>query len=156
MTKYEIINFKIEHEKHFYDLNIAWLKEFFLVEDYDQKILSNPQKHIINKGGSIFFAKKNKKIIGVVALMPTDEFDVFELTKMGVKKSFRNQGVGRLLINKCIEKVKLDKLKKVIIYSNRKLENAIYLYKSFGFNEVELEKKSNYKRADIKLELRLK
>ena len=128
----------------------------FLVEDYDQKILSNPQKHIINKGGSIFFAKKNKKIIGVVALMPTDKFDVFELTKMGVKKSFRNQGVGRLLINKCIEKVKLDKLKKVIIYSNRKLENAIYLYKSFGFTEVELEKKSNYQRADIKLELRLK
>lgn len=150
MTKYEIINFKIEYEKHFYDLNIAWLKEFFLVEDYDQKILSNPQKHIINKGGSIFFAKKNKKIIGVVALMPTDEFDVFELTKMGVKKSFRNQGVGRLLINKCIEKVKLDKLKKVIIYSNRKLENAIYLYKSFGFTEVELEKKSNCQRADIK------
>ena len=128
----------------------------FLVEDYDQKILSNPQKHIINKGGSIFFAKKNKKIIGVVALMPTDKFDIFELTKMGVKKSFRNQGVGRLLINKCIEKVKLDKLKKVIIYSNRKLENAIYLYKSFGFTEVELEKKSNYQRADIKLELRLK
>ena len=156
MTKYEIINFKIEYEKDFYDLNIAWLKEFFLVEDYDQKILSNPQKHIINKGGSIFFAKKNKKIIGVVALMPTDEFDVFELTKMGVKKSFRNQGVGRLLINKCIEKVKLDKLKKVIIYSNRKLENATYLYKSFGFTEVELEKKSNYQRADIKLELRLK
>ena len=156
MTKYEIINFKIEYEKYFYDLNIAWLKEFFLVEDYDQKILSNPQKHIINKGGSIFFAKKNKKIIGVVALMPTDKFDVFELTKMGVKKSFRNQGVGKLLINKCIEKVKLDKLKKVIIYSNRKLENAIYLYKSFGFTEVELEKKSNYQRADIKLELRLK
>ena len=127
MTKYEIINFKIEYEKHFYDLNIAWLKEFFLVEDYDQKILSNPQKHIINKGGSIFFAKKNKKIIGVVALMPTDEFDVFELTKMGVKKRFRNQDVGRLLINKCIEKAKLDKLKKVIIYSNRKLENAMFL-----------------------------
>ena len=156
MTKYEIINFKIEYEKYFYDLNIAWLKEFFLVEDYDQKILSNPQKHIIIKGGSIFFAKKNKKIIGVVALMPTDKLDVFELTKMGVKKSFRNQGVGKLLINKCIEKVKLDKLKKVIIYSNRKLENAIYLYKSFGFTEVELEKKSNYQRADIKLELRLK
>ena len=74
----------------------------FLVEDYDQKILSNPQKHIINKGGSIFFAKKNKKIIGVVALMPTDKLDVFELTKMGIQKSFRNQGVVRLLINKCI------------------------------------------------------
>lgn len=156
MTKYEIINFKNEYKKHFYDLNIEWLNEFFLVEDYDQKILSNPQKHIINKGGSVFFAKKDKKIIGVVALMPTDELDVYELTKMGVRKSFRNQGAGRLLINKCIEQAKLNKLKKVIIYSNRKLENAIYLYKSFGFTEVDLEKKSNYQRADIKLELRLK
>tara|TARA_B100002019_G_scaffold158871_1_gene136810 strand:- start:71 stop:541 length:471 start_codon:yes stop_codon:yes gene_type:complete len=156
MTKYEIINFKNEYKKHFYDLNIEWLNEFFLVEDYDQKILSNPQKHIINKGGSVFFAKKDKKIIGVVALMPTDELDVYELTKMGVRKSFRNQGAGRLLINKCVEQAKLNKLKKVIIYSNRKLENAIYLYKSFGFTEVDLEKKSNYQRADIKLELRLK
>ena len=66
MTKYEIINFKIEYEKDFYDLNIEWLKEFFLVEDYDQKILSNPQKHIINKGGSIFFAKKIKKLLGLL------------------------------------------------------------------------------------------
>ena len=155
MTKYEIINFKNEYKKHFYDLNIEWLNEFFLVEDYDQKILSNPQKHIINNGGSVFFVKKDKKIIGVVALMPTDELDVYELTKMGVRKSFRNQGAGRLLINKCVEQAKLNKLKKVIIYSNRKLENAIYLYKSFGFTEVDLEKKSNYQRADIKLELRI-
>jgi N-acetylglutamate synthase-like GNAT family acetyltransferase len=125
------------------------------VEDYDKKILSNPQKHIINKGGSIFFAKKDKKIVGVVALMPTHELDVYELTKMGVEKNFRNQGVGRQLLKKGVEQAKLNKLKKVIIYSNRKLENAIYLYKSFGFIEVELEKNSNYQRADIKLELRL-
>ena len=59
--------------------------------------------------------------------MPTDEFDVFELTKMGVKKSFRNQGVGRLLINKCIEKVKLDKLKKVIFFRTGSLKTQ-YIY----------------------------
>ena len=155
MTEHAIINFKNEYSKLFYDLNIEWLNEFFLVEDYDKKILSNPQKYIINKGGSIFFAKTEGKIIGVVALMPTHKPDVFELTKMGVKKSSRNKGVGKLLIKKCIEQATENKLKKVIIYSNRKLENAIYLYKSFGFIEVELEKKSNYQRADIKLELLL-
>ncbi len=155
MTEHAIINFKNEHSKLFYDLNIEWLNEFFLVEDYDKKILSNPQKYIINKGGSIFFAKTGEKIIGVVALMPTHKPDVYELTKMGVKKSSRNKGVGKLLIKKCIEQATENKLKKVIIYSNRKLENAIYLYKSFGFIEVELEKKSNYQRADIKLELLL-
>ena len=155
MTEYAIINFKNEYSKLFYDLNIEWLNEFFLVEDYDKKILSNPHKYIINKGGSIFFAKTEGKIIGVVALMPTYKPDVYELTKMGVKKSSRNKGVGKLLIKKCIEQAIKNKLKKVIIYSNRKLENAIYLYKSFGFIEVELEKKSNYQRADIKLELLL-
>ena len=155
MTEHAIINFKNEYSKLFYDLNIEWLNEFFLVEDYDKKILSNPQKYIINKGGSIFFAKTGGKIIGVVALMPTHKPDVFELTKMGVKKSSRNKGVGKLLIKKCIEQATENKLKKVIIYSNRKLENAIYLYKSFGFIEAELEKKSNYQRADIKLELLL-
>ena len=155
MSEHKIINFKDEYSKLFYDLNIEWLNEFFLVEDYDKKILSNPQKYIINKGGSIFFAKTGVKIIGVVALMPTHKPDVYELTKMGVKKSSRNKGVGKLLIKKCIEQATENKLKKIIIYSNRKLENAIYLYKSFGFIEVELEKQSNYQRADIKLELLL-
>lgn len=156
MIEYEVINFKSKYSKLFYDLNIEWLNEFFLVEDYDKKILLNPKKFIINKGGNIFFAKKNKEIIGVVALMPTHELHVHELTKMGVKKSFRNQGVGKLLLQKCIEQAAVNKLKKVIIYSNRKLKNAIHLYKSFGFIEVELEKKSNYQRADIKLELDFK
>ena len=64
MIEYEIINFKSEYSKLFYDLNIEWLNEFFLVEDYDKKILSNPKKFIINKGGNIFFAKKSKEIIG--------------------------------------------------------------------------------------------
>ena len=155
MSDHEIINFKSEYSKLFYDLNIEWLNEFFLVEDYDKKILLNPHKYIINKGGSIFFARIGRKIIGVVALMPTHEPDVYELTKMGVKKSSRNKGVGKLLLKKCIEQATQNKLKKVIIYSNRKLENAIYLYKSFGFIEVELERKSNYQRADIKLELLL-
>ena len=155
MTEHAIINFKNEYSKLFYDLNIEWLNEFFFVEDYDKKILSNPHKYIINKGGSIFFAKTRGKIIGVVALMPTHQSDVYELTKMGVKKSSRNKGIGKLLLMKCIEQATEIKLKKIIIYSNRKLENAIYLYKSFGFIEVELEKKSNYHRADIKLELLL-
>ena len=54
MTKLEIINFKNEYSKLFYDLNIEWLNEFFLVEDFDKKILLNPHKYIINKG-VVFF-----------------------------------------------------------------------------------------------------
>ena len=48
--------------------------------------------------------------------MPTHEVDVYELTKMGVKKASRNKGVGKLLLKKCIEQATENKLKKVIIY----------------------------------------
>ena len=43
MIEYEIINFKSEYSKLFYDLNIEWLNEFFLVEDYDKKIIQRFQ-----------------------------------------------------------------------------------------------------------------
>ena len=58
------------------------------------------------------FRQDRGKIIGAVALMPTHKPDVFELTKMGVKKSSRNKGVGKLLIKKCIEQATENKLKK--------------------------------------------
>ena len=41
-----IINFKNEYEKHFYDLNIEWLNNFFEVEEYDHKILSVSYTHL--------------------------------------------------------------------------------------------------------------
>ena len=74
--------------------------------------------------------------------------------KLGIESTIIGLNKNKILVYR-LGSLILNELKKVIIYSNRKLENAIYLYKSFGFTEVELEKKSNYKRADIKLELDL-
>ena len=52
--KLKIINFDIKYEKKFFDLNIQWLNEYFFVEEYDKKILSNSNKLIIKKGGKYF------------------------------------------------------------------------------------------------------
>ena len=53
--KLKIINFDIKYEKKFFDLNIQWLNEYFFVEEYDKKILSNSNKLIIKKGGKKYF-----------------------------------------------------------------------------------------------------
>ena len=45
-----IINFKTKYEKVFYNLNIEWLRKFFIVEQYDDQILSNSKKYIIDEG----------------------------------------------------------------------------------------------------------
>ena len=146
-----IINFQDNFEKDFYDLNIEWLEYFFQVEEYDYKVLSNSKKYIINKGGKIFFAESAGNIIGTVALMPTKNKLVFELTKMAVKPEYRNKGIGKKLLKKCIDYSKSNSYSSIILYSNKKLNNAIHLYRKFGFKEIRMEKKSPYLRANIKM-----
>ncbi len=146
-----IINFQDNFEKDFYDLNIEWLEYFFQVEEYDYKVLSNTKKYIINKGGKIFFAESAGNIIGTVALMPTKNKLVFELTKMAVKPEYRNKGIGKKLLKKCINYSKSNNHSSIILYSNKKLNNAIHLYRNFGFKEIKMEKKSPYLRANIKM-----
>ena len=146
-----IINFQDNFEKHFYDLNIEWLEYFFHVEEYDYEVLSNSKKYIINKGGKTFFAESAGNIIGTVALMPTKNKLVFELTKMAVKPEYRNKGIGKKLLKKCIDYSQSNNHSSIILYSNKKLNNAIHLYRNFGFKEKKKKKKSPYLRANIKM-----
>ncbi|BAO77505.1 GNAT family N-acetyltransferase [Winogradskyella sp. PG-2] len=147
----KIIDFDNKYSKHFYDLNIEWLKTFFYVEPFDEEVLSKPENYIIDKGGFIFFAIKDDKIVGTVALMPTDTNGILELTKMAVLPEERGQKIGQLLLQHCIDFGKTQHLKALLLYSNTKLENAIYLYRKYGFIELELEKNSPYVRSDIKM-----
>nr|WP_299158129.1 GNAT family N-acetyltransferase [uncultured Tenacibaculum sp.] len=149
-----IENFKNEYASHFYDLNIEWLKTFFYVEPYDEEVLSNPNKYIIDKGGHIFFAKLNNDIVGTVALMPMEEENVYELTKMAVSPKHRGHKIGQKLMQKCIDFAEENKFNKLVLYSNTKLENAIYIYRKYGFIETPVEKNSPYVRGNIKMELK--
>lgn len=151
----KIIDFDAKYSQNFYDLNIEWLKTFFYVEPFDEEVLSKPNKYIIDKGGFIFFAMKDETAVGTVALMPTEKAGVLELTKMAVSPKERGQKIGQQLLQHCIDFGKSKNLKALLLYSNTKLENAIYLYRKYGFKELELEKKSPYKRSDIKMLLEL-
>ncbi len=97
--KIKIISFEKKYAKDFYSLNIEWLDTFFYVEPFDKEVLSKPQNYIIYKGGFIFFAKLEDAIVGTVALMPTQDKTVFELTKMAVSPKHRGLKIGQLLMN---------------------------------------------------------
>ncbi len=150
-----ILNFKPQYSEYFYNLNIEWLKAYFYVEPYDEEVLRNPLKYIIEKGGHIFFAEINNEIIGTVALMPTQEVLVFELTKMAVLPKYRDLKIGQKLMQHCIDFSKNNKLNSLILYSNTKLENAIYVYRKYGFIEIPVENNCPYKRCNIKMKLKL-
>lgn len=135
-------------------LNKAWLIKYFEVEPLDEKMLDNPNKYYIEEGGFIYFALFNGEVAGTIALLKVSE-TVFELSKMAVKEKFQGNQIGNKLIEHCLIEGRKLQLQKIILYSNTLLSPAIYLYKKFGFKEVP-DFESDYKRANIKMELALK
>jgi DNA-binding MarR family transcriptional regulator/N-acetylglutamate synthase-like GNAT family acetyltransferase len=153
LNNVEIIDFEERYSDNFRDLNMAWLKKYFYIEAHDKEVLENAKSYIIDKGGFIFFARFNNKIVGTVALI--NETEGFELSKMAVLPDYQGFKIGQLLMQYCIDFAKNKSWNKLILYSNIKLENAIYIYRKFGFQEVDLEKESPYIRSNIKMVLTL-
>ena len=150
----EIIPFQPEYVQDFKNLNIAWLKKYFWVEPHDEEVLGKPEKHIIEPGGTIFFVKQDEEIIGTVALMKMEE-GVFELTKMAVTPKAQGNNIGQELMEHTLKFAKKQGWKHLIIFSNRKLENAIHIYKKYGFKEIPIGENNPYARGDIKMKLDL-
>ena len=150
----EIISFDQVYAEDFKQMNLAWLKKYFWVEPHDEEVLGDPEKYILEPGGSIFFVKELEKVIGTVALMKIED-GIFELTKMAVIPEAQGKKVGQKLIEHTLNYAKKSGLKTLIIYSNRKLENAIYIYLKYGFHEIPIEDNNPYSRGDIKMKLEL-
>ncbi|RXG13355.1 acetyltransferase (GNAT) family protein [Leeuwenhoekiella aestuarii] len=146
--------YKPQYAAAFKLLNLHWLQRFFTVEPHDNDVLSDPETHIIKPGGEILIALLDNKVVGVVALMP-DENEEYELTKMAVDVELRGQKIGQQLLAHSLDFARNKGLKTLILYSSRKLENAIHLYRKYGFIEEPLQQPNPYRRADIKMRIQL-
>ncbi|MEI7473617.1 MAG: GNAT family N-acetyltransferase [bacterium] len=153
----QIIHFEKDNEEHrqaFLNLNTEWLEKYFYVEELDREILSNPEKNVINTGGSILFAKFNNEIIGTGSLIKAAD-GIFELSKLSITEKYKGFGTGKKLVLALIELAKEKGIKKLYLVSSRKLIPAITLYKKFGFIESEENRHSCFERGNITMELTL-
>ncbi len=151
--KLKIISFKEEYTHHFRDLNLEWLERYFYVENHDKEVLNNAKTYIIDKGGYIFFALYKGEVAGTLALM--NEEEGYELSKMAVSPKFQGLKIGQQLMQYSIHFARNKGWSKLLLYSNTILENAIYIYRKYGFKEVELKTDSPYNRSNIKMVLKL-
>ncbi len=150
----EIINCSPEHYKYFRELNLEWIKKYFIVEEVDEKVLNDPEKYILKNGGYIFMAMLNNEVVGTCALIKTDN-KTYELAKMAVIDKAKGKGIGYLLGQKCIEAAKQAVAEKVFLQSNTILEPAINLYRKLGFQEIKMNL-NDYKRSNIVMEMAIK
>ena len=102
--KIEIIDFEEKYAADFKSLNLEWLDKYNLTESHDLMVLNNPKATILDRGGYIYLAVFEQKIIGSAALMNEGD-DEYELAKMSVDPAFRGKGISKLLIEKCFEKI---------------------------------------------------
>lgn len=149
----QIIEFSEELLEPIKTLNYEWLEKHFRIEDGDIVTLSNPQKHIIDKGGYICYAKLNGEIVGTASLLKKSE-TVYELGKMAVNEKAQGVGIGKILLEHCLYVAQQKQIRTLILYSNTILQPAIHLYRRYGFEEIKLES-GLYERANIKMEKHL-
>ena len=82
-----------------------------------------------------FLAEINNKIVGGGGIYPTDGLppDTCELVKMYLLPEARGLGLGRTLIEKCIEAAAENGFKKIYLETMPELKQALSVYEKFGF-----------------------
>ena len=82
-----------------------------------------------------FLAEINNKIVGGGGIYPTDGLppDTCELVKMYLLPEARGLGLGRLLIEKCLQFAKESGYKNVYLETMPELKNALKVYEKMGF-----------------------
>ena len=116
----------------FKSLNLQWLDNLFFVEPIDEIILNNPKSKILDPGGHIIMVELNSKVIGTFTFIKIEE-SVFEFSKMTINSIYRGQGYGNSIMKYVLSFAKKNEWKKIVLYSNTKLENSIHLYYKYGF-----------------------
>lgn len=101
-----------------------------------QTELENLNKIYARPDGLILLAYTNDGLAGCVA-MRRFEGDTCEMKRLYVRPEFRGRGLGRLLSKDIIERARKAGYKKMLLDTLATMTEAIALYKSLGFEEVE-------------------
>ena len=88
---------------------------------------------------ALFVAEEDGFILGCCGIFPTDNLpdDTTELAKFYLSKEARGKGIGKLLLEKCIEKAKDLGYKKVYLESIPEFSKAVSIYEKQSFQYLE-------------------
>jgi DNA-binding MarR family transcriptional regulator/N-acetylglutamate synthase-like GNAT family acetyltransferase len=156
LKEVEIIDYQPKYKEYFRKFNLEWLKRYFAVEPLDERMLFHPKEEIIRRGGWIFFARLDGKIVGTAALIRHDK-NTYELAKMAVTEKARGRQAGKKLAHAAIEKAKSLGAHTILLHTSPKLTVANSLYRQLGFVQTlsETDQSSRYKRPTITMKLNI-
>ena len=146
----EIVEFQPAHAAAFKALNEAWIGKYFTVEPKDREVLEDPVGKIIARGGKIFMALQDGRAVGCAALIAMADGG-YEVAKRTVSEELRGTGLGKQLMQACIDAGRALGAPRLYLETNSSLAPAIGLYRAMGFRHLD-PVASDYARADVFME----
>ena len=126
----------INHAKLLF-MEYAFSLDFSLCfQDFDNEIDTLPGKYSL-PDGFILLALSGSNCAGCIALKKLDD-GICEMKRLYVRPGYRNLGIGKLLIEELVtdaRKIGYSKMRLDTI--ENKMKDAVKLYKSFGFYEID-------------------
>jgi putative acetyltransferase len=149
-----IVDFEPRHAPAWKQLNEAWITRHFSIEPSDRKVLEDPAGQVLQPGGRIFIAEDDQgRAVGCVGLMaiPQAPGGGFEVIKMTVSQTARGAGLGRALLQACIEAATGLGASRLYLETNADLAPALALYRAMGFVDLPPQQ-TPYARCNVWME----
>ena len=123
-------------------MNLNHLNELqeILISDFDDFwSFSTLKEEVENENSSYIIGKINNEIIGFAGLKKN--FDQADIMNIVIKKTYRNQGIGTLLLENLILLAKDLNISTLFLEVNEQNKPAIHLYEKLGFEKLGVRKK---------------
>ncbi|MBN3034654.1 MAG: bifunctional helix-turn-helix transcriptional regulator/GNAT family N-acetyltransferase [Bacteroidales bacterium] len=130
-----IIPFDDKYLEDFVDISRDWLQECIGISDHDEKVLANPRREVLDKGGMIYFAILDEELLGTFLLMPLGGGHC-EMSKFAVKKPYRRLGIGSIMAGQAMDIAVGRGCRKILLFTHINLREALLFYAGIGFRQV--------------------
>lgn len=111
------------------------IREYLKIQNYDDELMHLGKKYGF-PDGRLYIAYYNGKPAGCIGLRKIDN-DNCEMKRLYVRPCFRGKHIGKQLINKIVGDARDIGYRYILLDTLPFLQNAISVYKQFGFCEIE-------------------
>lgn len=137
-TKFEaginIEPYSLKNKTDFERIWTSWLVNAIGIKPQQEDLndVRNPMDCYIARGGMVFYANKNNECYGVVGVKKIS-LNNYEFGKLVVVDKARGNGLGKRLVQTCIDYVVKNNGSNLYLQTNHILEQAIKMYSNMGF-----------------------
>ena len=126
---------EIESARKLFAEYASWVEISLCFQNFDKEVAELPGAYA-PPSGRLFLAANGQQVMGCVALRKIGD-GVGEMKRLYVRPEFRGRGLGRTLTEKLIAEAKQIGYARLRLDTlPGKMDQAIAMYRSFGFQEI--------------------